>query len=95
MTRFSFCAIGVATLSLWGCAQTPIIRTRTVTVDVPVYVSLPDYLTTPVQAPSASQIATNGDLADYALQCKASLKVANGKLSAIRKAQPSKPEDMP
>jgi len=75
-------------LSLTACATKPIIRTRTVTVDVPVYVSLPDYLATPVQAPSASHIATNGDLADYALQCKARLKAANGKLSAIRQAQP-------
>ena len=77
----------LALIALAGCAQQPIIRTRTVKVDVPVYVKLPAYLTqhTALESP---QIATNADLADYALQCKADRATAYSKLDAIRKVQP-------
>lgn len=75
-------SLGVILLAvLTGCTSLPpkpIIQTRTVTVRVPVFVPLPDYLTTP----PAIHVATVGDSWSYGLQCKA-------KLEAIRKLQPA------
>lgn len=88
LTCLAFPIIAVVTL-LPGCAtQPPVIRTRTVKVDVPVYVHLPDALTQAPGYPSVD-IKTNADLADYALQCTARLNQAGDQLRRIRALQPA------
>lgn len=80
----------VAICAFSGCATAPpIIRTKIVTVDVPVYVHLPYSLTIFPGYPTVD-IQTNADLADYALQCTARLNQAGDQLSRIRKLQPAK-----
>ena len=73
-------ALVLATLA--GCAPLmpakPIIQTRTVTVDVPVFVPLPSYLT----ARPNVHVDTVGDSWRAGLECYA-------KLDAIRKLQPT------
>lgn len=75
-------------MSLTACTPQPVIRTETVTVKVPAYVALPDSLTAPVSVPELKDKPTNGDLAQYALECITELKKANVKFEAIQKAQP-------
>lgn len=58
-------------------------RTQTVRVDVPVIVAVPAQLTAPVATPALPQNATNGDLANWALQLKSALQKANTQLRAI------------
>lgn len=66
---------------LSGCA-TPIVRTETHTVRVPVVRAIPADLTAPVAAPHMDG-NTNGALADYILALQHALDAANAKLDAI------------
>lgn len=78
-------ACGIALL-LSGCA-TEVVRTETVTVEVPVYVPLPPELTEPVPYP-AVQVLVWDDVVQLAEELKAALAAANAKLSAIKEVQP-------
>jgi hypothetical protein len=53
-------------------------------------VSLPESLTQPVALPTLVQAPTNGDLADYALQCTSDVRKANDQLMGILKTQPKR-----
>lgn len=68
-----------------GCASTPVVRTDTVQVKVPVIVPIPAKLTAPVPQPEL-QGDTNADLAALILACRAAIDRANDKLKAIEAA---------
>lgn len=72
--------------ALTACAS-PVVRTQTVTVRVPVVEPVPAALTTPIAKP---QIAgnTNGALADYILALQRALDAANAKLHEIAGLHP-------
>lgn len=71
-------------LCLTGCAETPIVQTRTVTVHDPVIVAVPPAYTQPVPVPRLSpDNPTNADLAHYVLMLRQALADANAKLQAI------------
>jgi hypothetical protein len=71
---------------LSGCAAEAV-RTETVTVNVPVYVALPQELTEPVPEPDV-QVKVWDDVVQLAEELRAALRQANDKLAAIRKEQP-------
>lgn len=52
-----------------------------------MYVSLPESLTQTVALPTLGADPTNGDLADYALQCTSALRKANDQLRGIKQSQ--------
>lgn len=70
-----------------SCASTPIVRTNTVKVAVPVVQSVPEALTNPIPAPTLKG-QTNGDLADYLLALQHALAEANARLRAIAGLKP-------
>lgn len=65
-----------------GCASRPIVRTETVTVQVPVLRPLPVELTAPSTAPPL-QGNTNAALADYVLVLQHALAEANARLAKL------------
>lgn len=71
---------------LSGCA-TDAVRTETVTVEVPVYVPLPQELTEPVPHP-AVEVRVWDDVVQLAEELRAALAAANAKLLAIKEEQP-------
>lgn len=71
---------------LSGCAS-EVVRTETVTVEVPVYVPLPPELTEPVPYP-AVQVRVWDDVVQLAEELKVALRMANEKLLAIKNEQP-------
>lgn len=73
-----------------SCASSPVIRTRTVTVKVPSYVSIPAALTASVPYPVPPAHMTNGDLLQLCIQRGNSIKQANDQLSRIRQLQVKK-----
>lgn len=71
-------------LSLTGCASSPIVKTRTVTVSTPVIVAVPKAYTQPVPMPALKAgPVTNRDVWDYVLALKQALRDANAKLAKI------------
>lgn len=78
------------TLSCAGCASTPpVIETRTVTRQVPVYVPIPPDAIEDVAMPAPGG-ATNEALAEWIIRLKAALIEANRRLRAVRELQPEK-----
>jgi hypothetical protein len=73
-------------MTLSACSTAPI-KTQTITVYTPKYVSLPDELTRQVPEPSI-HVDTNRDLSDLALAFQIALAQANRQLEAIRAVQP-------
>ena len=71
-------------LSLTACGTDPIVQTRTVTVNVPVVVAVPEAYTAPVAVPQLHpDPVTNADLAAYVLALKQAIADANAKLERI------------
>jgi hypothetical protein len=73
-------------MTLSACSTSPI-KTETVTVYKPEYVSLPESLVQPV-APPDMVVNTNSDLSNLLVAFKKALAQANRQLEAIRAAQP-------
>lgn len=79
-------------LLLSGCAsKSPIVRTETVEVKVPVRVRVPDELLQPIPMPALpADGVTNADLVSLVVDLRVALRKANERLEAIRKLQPKK-----
>lgn len=75
-------AFPLACLLLAACTPTPIVRTETVRVNVPVIQPVPPALTAPVPVPVLAG-STNADLAAWAFALKQALEDANARLKAI------------
>lgn len=72
--------------ALTACAS-PVVRTQTVTIRVPVVEPVPAVLTAPVPRPVLTG-NTNGALADYILALQHALDAANVKLHEIAGLHP-------
>ena len=78
-------------LLLTACADKPLVRTETVTVERPVVVALDRRLTSPVAEPLLPAKATNDALAGFAESAKCRLIAANCQLEKIEGSQPGDP----
>ena len=81
--------LGFLLLSLTACATDPVIETREVQVEVPVYVALPSDLTeVPAEPRLPDGEVSNEDLADLIERLQAWGRDLASKLRAVREVQP-------
>lgn len=86
-TRTILIGVALACQTMLSACSTAPIKTETVTVYKPQYVSLPESLVQPVKEPNMV-VNTNRDLSNLVVALKKALAQANRQLDAIREIQP-------